>query len=77
MMHAQKMEAPRGVSSGRRESVGAGLLGGGGCGGDFGFFAGFAGSLDAGRFTAQVAQVIEAGAADVALAGNFDGGDRR
>ena len=69
------MEAPRKRSSERGESVGAGLLSRGGSG--FGYFAGFAGALNAGGFAAQIAEEVEACAADMALAGDFNGGDGR
>src|SRR5689334_7764401 len=72
-----EMEAPLTSWSGRSESVGAGLLSGGGCGGGLGLFAGFASALDTCCFAAQVAEVVEACASNVALAGNFDGGNGR
>ena len=40
-----------------------------------GSLAGFAGTLDAGSLAAQFAQVVEASAADVTLAGDLDRGD--
>ena len=77
LMYARKMKAPLTSESGRGEGVGAGLMSGGGCGGAFGFFAGFAGALDTGGFATQVAEIVESGASNVALAGNFDRGDGR
>src|SRR5439155_11357539 len=54
------------------ESLGLGRRGHG-----VGHFASFASALDAGGLAPEVTQVVQAGTADMALAGYFDGRDGR